>query len=50
MDHKKTIFPFSDHLGMKLVKRADGKSHFQLSIKDFRFNPQKVVHGGVLHS
>jgi len=37
-------------LGFKLVAREEGKSHFQLSIQDFHFNPQKVVHGGVLYS
>ena len=50
MEKKATIFPYSNHLGMHLVKREEGKSHFQLSIQDFHFNPQKVVHGGVLYS
>lgn len=50
MDHSKTIFPFSDHLGMQLVERAEGKSHFQIKIQAHHFNPQKVVHGGVLYS
>lgn len=47
---KETIFPYSNHLGMHLVKREIGKSHFQLTIQDFHFNPQKAVHGGVLYS
>ncbi|MFK7983160.1 MAG: PaaI family thioesterase [Saprospiraceae bacterium] len=50
MEKTPTIFPFSNHLGMYLVKRETGKSHFQLPIKDFHFNPQKVIHGGVLYS
>ena len=50
MEKKAHIFPFSDYLGFKLVAREEGKSHFQLSIQDFHFNPQKVVHGGVLYS
>ncbi len=50
MDNKKIIFPFSNHLGMHLIERSEGKSHFQLTIQDFHFNPQKVVHGGVLYS
>lgn len=43
-------FPFSQLLGFQLIHRAKGRSHFQLSIKDVHFNPQQVVHGGVLYS
>ena len=50
MENKNTLFPYSQHLGFKLIKRGEGKSHFQLTIQDFHFNPQKVVHGGVLYS
>lgn len=50
MDHSKTIFPFSDHLGMQLVERTEGKSHFKIMLQAHHFNPQKVVHGGVLYS
>ncbi len=50
MEKKSTSFPFSQHVGFKLVERAKGKSHFRLAIQDFHFNPQKVVHGGVLYS
>ena len=45
-----TIFPYSNYLGMQLIKQEQGKSHFQLPIQDFHFNPQKSVHGGVLYS
>lgn len=50
MEKSKTIFPFSQHVGFKLVERTKNKSHFRLAIQDFHFNPQKVVHGGVLYS
>ena len=49
---KKTAatFPFSQHVGFKLIKREKAKSHFQLTIQDFHFNPQQVVHGGVMYA
>jgi len=50
MEKKSTIFPFSQHVGFKLVERTQGKSHFRLTIQAFHFNPQKVVHGGVLYA
>ena len=50
MEKPPVTFPFSKHVGFKLVGREEGKSHFRLAIKDFHFNPQKVVHGGVLYS
>lgn len=45
-----TKFPFSQLLGFHLIHREESKSHFQLAIKDFHYNPQQVVHGGVLYS
>ena len=50
MEKPPVTFPYSQHMGFKLVGREKGKSHFRLAIKDFHFNPQKVVHGGVLYS
>ena len=50
MEKKQTLFPFSQHVGFKLVEQTPSKSHFRLVIQDFHFNPQKVVHGGVLYS
>ena len=50
MNKKGPVFPYANHLGLKFVSRENSKSHFQLTIQDFHFNPQKVVHGGVLYS
>jgi len=50
MEKPPVSFPFSQHVGFKLVDREKGKSHFRLAIQAIHFNPQKVVHGGVLYS
>ncbi len=43
-------FPYAQHLGIEHLRHEKGKSHFQLKIKAYHFNPQQVVHGGVLYS
>jgi len=45
-----TKFPYSDLIGIKFLAQEKGKSHVQIKIMDFHFNPQNVVHGGVLYS
>lgn len=43
-------FPFSQHLGFQHINHEAGKSHHQLLIKNFHFNPQQVVHGGAIYA
>ena len=41
---------FFDMIGLKFTKLGDGQSQCKLEVNDKLFNPQKVLHGGVVYS
>jgi uncharacterized protein (TIGR00369 family) len=40
--------PFHRWAGMELVSVGDGKAEMTLQLGDHHFNPQRIVHGGVI--
>ena len=42
--------PFADSIGLVFVERGAGMSRCQLEVSGAHFNPQHVVHGGVMYA
>ena len=40
--------PFHQWAGMELVSVGDGEAEIALQLADHHFNPQRIVHGGVI--
>lgn len=47
---KEYTHPFADLLGIKVQQRGDNQSLLTLTVEAKHFNPQGVIHGGVIYS
>jgi uncharacterized protein (TIGR00369 family) len=40
--------PFHQWIGLELQSVGDGKAEIQMSLQPHHFNPQRIVHGGII--